>query len=52
MLKRLKIKSEFVDGLRVTDAATVEVVEMVLAGKINKEIVDRDQPRRRQGASA
>ena len=34
-----KIKSDFVDGLRVTDAATVEVVEMVLAGTINKEIV-------------
>lgn len=39
MLERLKIQSDFVDGLRVTDAATVEVVEMVLAGKINKEIV-------------
>jgi acetylglutamate kinase len=39
MLKRLEIESSFVDGLRVTDAATVEVVEMVLAGKINKEIV-------------
>jgi len=39
MLKRLDIKSEFVDGLRVTDAATVEVVEMVLAGSINKRIV-------------
>lgn len=39
MLDRLKIPSAFVDGLRVTDAATVEVVEMVLAGKINKEIV-------------
>jgi acetylglutamate kinase len=39
MLDRLAIRSEFVDGLRVTDAATVEVVEMVLAGKINKEIV-------------
>jgi acetylglutamate kinase len=38
MLDRLAIKSEFIDGLRVTDAATVEVVEMVLAGKINKEI--------------
>ena len=32
----------FVDGLRVTDAATVEVVEMVLAGTINKEIVSCD----------
>jgi acetylglutamate kinase len=39
MLDRLKIQSAFVDGLRVTDGATVEVVEMVLAGKINKEIV-------------
>lgn len=39
MLKRLDIKSSFVDGLRVTDAATVEIVEMVLSGRINKEIV-------------
>jgi len=39
MLDRLKIKSEFIDGLRVTDAATVEIVEMVLAGSINKGIV-------------
>jgi len=39
MLDRLQIKSSFVDGLRVTDAATVEVVEMVLAGTINKQIV-------------
>ncbi|MGF1561510.1 MAG: acetylglutamate kinase [Geminicoccaceae bacterium] len=39
MLDRLKIQSEFVQGLRVTDEATVEVVEMVLAGRINKEIV-------------
>ena len=39
MLKRLGIKSEFVDGLRITDAATVEIVEMVLAGSINKQIV-------------
>jgi len=39
MLERLKIKSEFVDGLRVTDAETVEIVEMVLAGSINKQIV-------------
>jgi acetylglutamate kinase len=39
MLKRLGVKSEFVDGLRVTDAATAEVAEMVLAGSINKEIV-------------
>ena len=39
MLERLKIKSEFVDGLRVTDRATVDIVEMVLAGSINKQIV-------------
>ncbi|MGQ0665185.1 MAG: acetylglutamate kinase [Pseudomonadota bacterium] len=39
MLERLKIKSSFVDGLRVTDAATVEIVEMVLSGSINKQIV-------------
>ena len=43
MLDRLNIKSDFVDGLRVTDAATVEVVEMVLSGKINKEIVSAIQ---------
>ncbi|MCP8940985.1 acetylglutamate kinase [Alsobacter sp. SYSU M60028] len=39
MLNRLGIKSEFAAGLRVTDAATIEVVEMVLAGSINKQIV-------------
>jgi acetylglutamate kinase len=39
MLDRLKIQSSFVDGLRVTDKATVEIVEMVLSGSINKEIV-------------
>ena len=39
MLNRLGIKSEFAAGLRVTDAATIEVVEMVLAGLINKQIV-------------
>lgn len=38
MLEKLDIKSEFVDGLRVTDEATMEVVEMVLSGLINKEI--------------
>ncbi|MDH3472549.1 MAG: acetylglutamate kinase [Rhodospirillales bacterium] len=40
MLERLKVKSEFVDGLRVTDATTVEIVEMVLSGAINKQIVN------------
>jgi acetylglutamate kinase len=39
MLERLKIQSSFIDGLRVTDKATVEIVEMVLSGSINKEIV-------------
>ena len=39
MLERLGIKSEFRGGLRVTDKATVDIVEMVLAGSINKEIV-------------
>jgi len=39
MLERLKIKSAFIDGLRVTDKETVDVVEMVLAGSINKSIV-------------
>lgn len=39
MLSRLDIKSDFVDGLRVTDAATMEVAEMVLSGAINKQVV-------------
>ncbi len=39
MLDRLNIKTDFVDGLRVTDKETVEVVEMVLSGSINKKIV-------------
>src|SRR5215468_5978003 len=39
MLKKLNIPSSFVDGLRVTDAAAMEVVEMVLSGTINKQIV-------------
>ncbi|MGE0211475.1 MAG: acetylglutamate kinase [Parvibaculaceae bacterium] len=39
MLDKLQIKSSFEDGLRVTDQATVEVVEMVLAGSINKGVV-------------
>jgi acetylglutamate kinase len=39
MLDRLGIKSRFVNGLRVTDADTMEVVEMVLAGTINKQLV-------------
>ncbi|MGC6517401.1 MAG: acetylglutamate kinase [Candidatus Puniceispirillaceae bacterium] len=39
MLSRLEIESNFVDGLRVTDEATISVVEMVLAGGINKSLV-------------
>ncbi len=39
MLEKLGIRSQFAAGLRITDAATVEVVEMVLAGSINKQIV-------------
>ena len=39
MLKKLQIPSHFVDGLRVTDEAAIEVVEMVLTGSINKQIV-------------
>jgi acetylglutamate kinase len=39
MLSRLGIESQFADGLRITDAATIEIVEMVLAGSINKQIV-------------
>lgn len=38
-LEKLDIKSEFVNGLRVTDSATMEVAQMVLVGKTNKEIV-------------
>jgi acetylglutamate kinase len=49
MLKKLAIKSDFVHGLRVTDKPTVEVVEMVLSGKINKEIVSAIN---RQGGKA
>ncbi len=49
MLERLEIKSDFVNGKRVTDAATVEVVEMVLSGVVNKRIV---QAINRQGGKA
>jgi acetylglutamate kinase len=49
MLKKLDIHSEFVNGLRVTDKPTVDVVEMVLAGAINKEIVSAIN---RQGGKA
>lgn len=39
LLERLNIESRFVNGMRVTDNATMDVVEMVLGGKVNKEIV-------------
>jgi acetylglutamate kinase len=39
MLKRAGVQSQFAGGLRITDAATLEIVEMVLAGQINKQIV-------------
>ncbi|MDG2407168.1 MAG: acetylglutamate kinase, partial [Paracoccaceae bacterium] len=39
MLNKLQITSDFVNGKRVTDAATIEVVEMVLSGRVNKRIV-------------
>ncbi len=39
MLDRLKIQSSFIDGLRVTDQATIEIAEMVLSGSLNKNIV-------------
>ena len=53
MLERLGIHSDFVDGKRVTDAATVEVVEMVLSGRVNKRIVQaiNDQGGRAVGLS-
>lgn len=53
LLKRLDIKSEFIRGKRVTDQATVEVVEMVLSGLVNKRIVQaiNDQGGRAVGIS-
>lgn len=39
MLKRLNIESKFINGLRYTDEAAIDVVKMVLAGKVNKELV-------------
>ena len=52
MLDRLGVESEFKDGLRVTTAETVEVVEMVLAGRINKSHRRRDQRPGRAGGGA
>ena len=40
MLKRLNVQSTFVQGLRVTDAAMLDVVEMVLAGPVNKQVAE------------
>lgn len=40
LLKRLNIASEFIEGMRVTDSATMDVVEMVLGGQVNKNIVN------------
>jgi acetylglutamate kinase len=39
VLKKMQIESSFVEGMRVTDAPTMDVVEMVLVGRVNKEIV-------------
>ena len=39
MLERLNIESKFIDGMRVTDTDTMDVVEMVLTGRVNKQIV-------------
>ena len=47
MLKKLGIASQFSGGLRVTDSATIEIVEMVLCGSINKQIVGLHQRRGR-----
>ncbi len=41
MLKKINKKSEFVDGLRVTDKETADIVQMVLAGKVNKSLVNK-----------
>jgi acetylglutamate kinase len=43
LTEKMGIRSQFVDGLRVTDLPTMEVVEMVLGGKINKELVSTIQ---------
>ena len=53
MLKKLKIESQFINGKRVTDQPTMEVVEMVLSGSVNKKIVQaiNDQGGRAVGLS-
>ena len=45
-MKRLDMPVEFIGGLRVSDADTVEIAKMVLVGKVNKDIVSRHQPPR------
>ena len=40
MLKRVGIESKFINGLRYTDAETIDIVQMVLCGKVNKDLVD------------
>ncbi len=52
MLDKAGVKSTFVDGLRVTDEATMEVAEMVLSGAINKEIANWITLRGRRGRRA
>ena len=52
MLARLGKQTEFVDGVRVTDDETMDVVEMVLGGQINAEIVVADRRGRRAGDRA
>src|SRR5256886_5819955 len=51
MLKRLGIQSEFAAGLRITDAATIEIVEMVLAGLMKQQVGRQTQQGRRQGGT-
>ena len=43
LMDKLGKKAEFVDGLRVTDKETVDIVQMVLAGKVNKSLVNTDK---------
>ena len=49
LLKRVGKKGEFIQGMRVTDAETMDVVEMVLGGQVNKDIVNLINQARRQG---
>ena len=46
LLDRLNIETRFIDGMRVTDEHTMDVVEMVLGASVNKEIVDQHSPQR------